>query len=207
MPTLIITILFYSTQEIPTHFKPYKLINETNCVLILLNKDNKPKRVSMYYNENNSIIYKKKKEKFKFEFVFSGEIHKYSEKKKKFIKKKCGITNTEFIVASSKKQPMAKIKDIEKINFTQTEASSHIKLNDTETDKIIEIVLRGGKLFYLFRVKRSSEYHNWQNQFNYMLQKRNAMLLDESFSNSIFDNLTKLSEKYNFFNRAFLFSE
>ena len=36
---------------------------------------------------------------------------------------------------------MAKIKDIEKINFTQTEASSHIKLNDTEKDKIIEIVL------------------------------------------------------------------
>ena len=161
----------------------------------------------MYYNENNSIIYKKKKEKFKFEFVFSGEIHKYSEKKKKFIKKKCGITNSEFIVASSKKQPMAKIKDIEKINFTQTEASSHIKLNDTEKDKILEIVLRGGKLFYLFRVKRSSEYHNWQNQFNYMLQKRNAMLLDESFSNSIFDNLTKLSEKYNFFNKALFFSE
>lgn len=52
----------------------------------------------MYYNENNSIIYKKKKEKFKFEFVFSGEIHKYSEKKKKFIKKKCGITNSEFIL-------------------------------------------------------------------------------------------------------------
>lgn len=95
----------------------------------------------MYYNENNSIIYKKKKEKFKFEFVFSGEIHRYSEKKKKFIKKKCGITNSEFIVASSKKQPMAKIKDIEKINFIQTEASSHIKLNDTEKDKIIEIVL------------------------------------------------------------------
>lgn len=80
---------------------------------------------------------------------------------------------------------MAKIKDIEKINFTQTEASSHIKLNDTEKDKIIEIVLRSGKLFYLFRVKRSNEYHNWQNQFNYMLQKRNAMLLDEAFSNSI----------------------
>ena len=77
----------YTQQKLPPKCKPYKLINETNCVLILLNKDNKPKRVSMYSNENNSKIYKKKKEKFKYDFIFSGEMHKYSEKKKKFIKK------------------------------------------------------------------------------------------------------------------------
>ena len=188
----------YMQQKLSLNCRPYKLINETGNVLILLNKENKPKRVSMYTNENNSTIYRKKKENLKYEFVYSGEILKYSEKKKKFTKKRCGITDNEFIITSSKKQPMVKIKDIEKINYTTTNASSHIKLNDQEKDNLIEIVLRSGKLFYLFRVKRNGEYQNWQNQFNYMLFKRNALLLDESFNNSITDNVNKLNDKYNY---------
>ena len=188
----------YSQQKLSSNCVPYKLINETGNVLILLNKENKPKRVSSYYNDNNSTIYKKKKENLKYEFVYYGEILRYSEKNKKFTKKKCGITDNEFIIASSKKQPMVKIKDIDKINYTTTNASSHIKLNDQEKDNLIEIVLRNGKLFYLFRVRRNGDYQNWKNQFTYMLLKRNAQVLDESFNNSITDNVNKLNERYNY---------
>lgn len=187
----------YSQQKLDKKCRPYKMINETNSVLILLNKANKPKRVSMYYNDNNSNVYRRKKENLKYEFVYSGEMQKFSEKKKKFTKKKCGITDCEFIITSSKKQPMVKIKDIDKINYQLTKASSHIKLSDQENDNIIEIVLKSGKLFYLFRVKRNSDYQNWQNQFDYMLLKRNALMLDETFNTSISANISKLNDIYN----------
>ena len=189
----------YTQIKLTPESKPLKYIFSLNQNLGFISK-NPPKEkkinvMSMIQNESNIASAKKASNPSKNEIIFSCEIMRYNIKKQKFSKKKASLSDNEFIITSSVKKPMISISNIERINFTLTEASGDLK-NIIKEDNIIEILLKSKHQVYIFRSKHKSDYDNWKANFEYVLRKRNDRLLDSSYNNIINDYQNCLSKSY-----------
>lgn len=189
----------FSQLKLDSSCRPLKLIVDTNNILLFTNKDRKIKELTVNLSIAPSSPVKKKNQ-IKYDFLYTGDIFKFSKKHNKLSKKKAGINENVFVITSSKKQPQptVMINDIDKINYEMTIASSEYQLHlkDDERDFIIEIILKDGKLFALLRCRRQSDFNNWQSYFNYVIGKRNDKILDEKYSNEIASLLTGISGQY-----------
>lgn len=180
--------------------RPLRLIIDTNNILLFTNKEKTIKELTVNMNISSSSPVKKKNQQIKYDFIYTGDILRFSTKHNRLSKKKAGINENVFVITSSKKQPqpMVNINDIDKINYTLTESSAEYQshLKDDEKDFIIEIILKDGKLFSLFRCRRQSDFNNWKSYFNDVIERRDDQILDAKFSNDISTVLNVLSGQY-----------
>ena len=190
----------FSQLKLDASCRPLRLIIDTNNILLFTNKERKIKELTVNMSMAPSSSVKKKNQPIKYDFLYTGDIFKFSTKHNKLSKKKVGINENVFVITSSKKQPQptVMINDIDKINYELTTASAEYQqhLKDDEKDFIIEIILKDGKLFALLRCRRQSDFNNWQSYFNEVIEKRNDKILDEKFSNEISSLLNGISGQY-----------
>lgn len=189
----------YTQIKLTPESKPLRYIFTLNQNLGFINR-NPPKQKTINVKskiQNEAIIASTRKalNPSKNEVIFSCEIMRYNTKKKKFSKKKASLSDSELVITSSDKKPMISISNIVEINYTLTDASGDLK-NIIQEDNIIEIVLKGTKNFYIFRSRSKSDYDNWKSNLEYVLQKRNARLLDDSFTIAIKKSQSSICSSY-----------
>ena len=158
----------FSQLKLDASCRPLRLIIDTNNILLFTNKERKIKELTVNMSMAPSSLVKKKNQQIKYDFLYTGDIFKFSTKHNKLSKKKVGINENVFVITSSKKQPQptVMINDIDKINYELTTASAEYQqhLKDDEKDFIIEIILKDGKLFALLRCRRQSDFNKENSQ-------------------------------------------
>lgn len=161
--------------------KPYQyLIGSTNLFCYLraneLNSNKRKDSSNKTQNKDKTI-----------ETLISGDVFRWSEKKKHFCKKKAVLTENEFRIISSKKGFNVQINTVIKYNGSKVNRPPSLSNQKVFLSEpfLIEIIYNPENISLILKFKRQGDYDHWYKALGDAITKRKEKQIDMEYTESI----------------------
>ncbi|MCQ2820129.1 MAG: hypothetical protein MJ252_22920 [archaeon] len=166
--------------------KPYIYLDGTSNLFCYIKKEDKapePKKTTNYEYFMSKFYPDIKKKESKQEIFLTGDLYRWSRKKKTFRKKKCSLNENEFRITSSKKGFNVQIGSVTSMSGSLVNRPPSLsKEKDFLSEKYLIEIIYNARDPLILRFKKQNDYDLWYKTFDEVISKRKERQLDREFN-------------------------